>query len=273
MDNQTTEENVVKRVAIISDGEGVVVRGIEKILADYEIEATFVGTDSKAISSKGEETDYFITSLSGSMARYEKALTVAYNITKEHGDKELIVIGEKSDFDQMGERLPKIRDYRRLERPVDLESMADYINTHVFEPEAEESATDPAEQPEEIIDDVKTILIVDDDPTYAKMVRGWIKDIYKTAVVTSGMQAITYVLNNKVDLIMLDYEMPVVSGPQVFQMLSENEDTKDIPVVFLTGVKSLDKIKKVMALKPAGYLLKSSPSEQIMDWLMNFFAN
>ena len=272
MDNRTTEQTTIKNVAIISDAEGVVVRGIEKILADYGINTSFVGTDSKTISSKGEDSDFFIVSLSGSMARYEKAITVAYSITNEQVGKELIIIGEKNDFDLMKEKLPDVKKFQRLERPVDLESMAEYINEYV--PKPEESEESPQEEPVvEEIDDVKTILIVDDDPTYAKMVRGWIKDIYKTAVVTSGMQAITYVLNNKVDLIMLDYEMPIVSGPQVFQMLSENEDTKEIPVVFLTGVKSLDKIKKVMALKPAGYLLKSSPSEQIMDWLLNFFAN
>ena len=111
------------------------------------------------------------------------------------------------------------------------------------------------------------ILIVDDDPSYAKMVKEWIKDKYQTDIVTAGMQAITFLLKNKVNLILLDYEMPVVDGPQVLQMLRQDDATKDIPVVFLTGVGSKDSVQRVMALKPTGYILKSTTRENLLDYL------
>ena len=108
---------------------------------------------------------------------------------------------------------------------------------------------------------------MDDDPSYAGMVRTWIKDIYKTTVVTAGMQAITFLLKNHVDLILLDYEMPVVDGPQVLQMLRSEPATADIPVVFLTGVSTKEEIMRVLALKPDGYILKTTPRDDILVYL------
>ena len=49
------------------------------------------------------------------------------------------------------------------------------------------------------------------------------------------------------------------------RMIREVEDIKDIPVVFLTGVKDKDHISAVMDLNPAGYLLKPAPVEKILE--------
>ena len=64
---------------------------------------------------------------------------------------------------------------------------------------------------------------------------------------------------------MLDYEMPVVDGPQVFQMLRQEQSTKHIPVVFLTGVGTREGVERVMALKPDGYILKSTTRDSLLD--------
>ena len=101
------------------------------------------------------------------------------------------------------------------------------------------------------------------------MVRGWITSCnnYQVNIVTGGMQAITFLLKTKVDLILLDYEMPVVDGPQVFQMLRQDDVTKNIPVIFLTGVSTKEGVQRVMELKPDGYILKSTSKEDLMAYL------
>ena len=113
----------------------------------------------------------------------------------------------------------------------------------------------------------KQILIVDDDPTYAGMVRTWIKDFYKTDILTSGKQVLMFLDKKKVDLILLDYEMPIINGPQVFKMLKRDSMTANIPIVFLTGVGSAEEVKQVLALKPDGYVLKSTTREQLLEYL------
>jgi CheY-like chemotaxis protein len=107
------------------------------------------------------------------------------------------------------------------------------------------------------------------------MVREWIKDVYKVDVVTAGMQAISFLLkvpeDDKVDLILLDYEMPVVDGPQVLQMLRQDPATMHIPVIFLTGNGTKEAVSRVMALKPDGYILKSATRADILGYIGSKF--
>ena len=94
---------------------------------------------------------------------------------------------------------------------------------------------------------------------------------YDVTVVKSGMQAISYIGQHKPDLMLLDYEMPVTSGPQVMEMLRSEDSTKDIPIVFLTGKSDRDSVLSVMRLRPQGYLLKSTKKEDIIASIDNFF--
>ena len=110
-------------------------------------------------------------------------------------------------------------------------------------------------------------MIVDDDPSYAKMVKEWLKDTYKVHVVTNGLQVLTFLEKNPIDLILLDYEMPEINGPQVLQILRQEPTTRLIPVIFLTGVDSKENVMKVMDMKPNGYILKSTTKEQLLDYL------
>ena len=88
----------------------------------------------------------------------------------------------------------------------------------------------------------------------------------------SGVQAITWLARNSVDIILLDYEMPVTNGLQVLEMLRSEQFSKDIPIIFLTGKSDKDTIMKVMALKPAGYLLKNVTRFQLLAYLQNYFV-
>ena len=49
------------------------------------------------------------------------------------------------------------------------------------------------------------MLIVDDDVPYMYMINDWLKTSYRTTMVNSGMQAITWIAKNHADLILLDY--------------------------------------------------------------------
>ena len=59
-------------------------------------------------------------------------------------------------------------------------------------------------------------------------------------------------------MILLDYEMPILSGFEVFQLLKSDPETADIPIVFLTANSDSDIVRQVVELKPAGYLLKNT---------------
>ena len=82
----------------------------------------------------------------------------------------------------------------------------------------------------------KTILIVDDTPINIGVISGALKDLYKTKVATNGEKALAIAGgDDKPDLILLDVMMPVMDGYEVCRRLKANPDTRDIPVIFLTG--------------------------------------
>jgi phosphoserine phosphatase RsbU/P len=84
--------------------------------------------------------------------------------------------------------------------------------------------------------ETKTVLLVDDAPANIQMVNSILKDSYKTRIATSGAKALE--LANQLpapDLILLDVMMPEMDGYEVCSRLKAVANTRDIPVIFLTG--------------------------------------
>ena len=119
----------------------------------------------------------------------------------------------------------------------------------------------------------KSILVIDDDPGYLSLVREWLKDTYRVGMANSGTLGIRYLERNQVDLILLDYEMPEMSGPEVFEKIRGSEKTSAVPVMFLTGKDDKDSVMSVLALKPDGYFLKSIEKNELLQRLREFFMN
>ena len=118
----------------------------------------------------------------------------------------------------------------------------------------------------------KQILIVDDsDFMRSNMIRLLGND-YEMLESNSSIAAIKKITVNRPDLILLDYEMPVCDGRQTLEMIRSDEEIADIPVVFLTGRGDAESVKKVMSLKPKGYLLKSMPEEDIKKYIDGILA-
>ena len=103
-------------------------------------------------------------------------------------------------------------------------------------------------------------------------VKGWLEDRYQVILANSGTMAIKYLATNRPDLVLLDYEMPVIDGRQVFEMIRSESEFSDIPVIFLTSKNDKESIMSVVALKPAGYLLKSMEPAKIVQEVDDFFA-
>lgn len=108
------------------------------------------------------------------------------------------------------------------------------------------------------------ILVVDDDVRILRFLKAYLRE-YDVATAVNGSQAMRFLEKRTTDLILLDYEMPVENGPEVLKKLRANERTKDIPVVFLTGVADSDKIQEVLLMKPQGYLLKPINRVKLME--------
>ena len=233
----------------------VVVKGIERKLNDAGYNASILSDNFARIMDLAGSTDLFLLYLPSNITDNRDKLDEMGYICGKVNDsgRSMIIIGEETDHDSLFRLMPVIGDYVWINRPIEMDLLRPAIDNAIMGPEAAM--------------DKKRILIVDDDPSYAKMVKEWIKYKYRVDIVTAGMQAITFLLKNKVDLILLDYEMPVVDGPQVLQMLRQEEETMDIPVIFLTGIGTKESVRRVMSLKPAGYVLKSTTRDDLLEYL------
>ncbi len=118
----------------------------------------------------------------------------------------------------------------------------------------------------------RNILVVDDSDFMRARIVKLLAEHYDVSEVASSVAAIQSIAMNKPDLIVLDYEMPVCDGRQALEMIRNEKNTADIPVVFLTGKGDRESVRKVMALKPEGYLLKSMPDAEIKKYIDGLFA-
>lgn len=142
-------------------------------------------------------------------------------------------------------------------RPVDLQELLKHL-------QKESDAVDK-------LKDFKTILIVDDDPTVLRSMKSLLATKYKILVANSGMNAITILAKNHVDLILLDFEMPVINGPKVLEMIRSDPASANTPVMFLTAKGDKRSIMEVLRFKPEKYLLKTMLPKEIMDSINEFF--
>ncbi|MDE6212140.1 MAG: response regulator [Lachnospiraceae bacterium] len=102
----------------------------------------------------------------------------------------------------------------------------------------------------------KHILIVDDDSSVLKLLKGYLAERYDVATAISGKIALKFLETKRTDMVLLDYEMPVENGAAVLAKIRQNPNTSNLPVVFLTGVTDRQKIMEVLTMKPQGYLTK-----------------
>ena len=100
----------------------------------------------------------------------------------------------------------------------------------------------------------------------------WLSDKYHVYMANSGKNAMSLLERNEVDLILLDYEMPEISGPEVLMELRKNPRTKDVSIMFLTAKNDEESIARITELQPEKYLLKTMPPEYLLESLDSFFA-
>ena len=111
----------------------------------------------------------------------------------------------------------------------------------------------------------KTILAVDDSGILLRSVKAMLEKNYDVIVANSGMKAIKQAKKRIPDLILLDYEMPEWDGKKTLEEIRNDEELKEIPVLFLTAVADKAHISAVLKLYPSGYLLKPIEQQKLLD--------
>ncbi len=178
----------------------------------------------------------------------------------------LVVIGSEEDCAEFEEEAKGVADFI-LKKPLKAstieEALIKYIDALKY---AEQMRLEQERKLQEEMARAKFkhILVVDDDASMLKIIKEQLHDSYEVATALNGRTALKFLEKKSTDLILLDYEMPNENGAEVFGKIRSNEATKDIPVLFLTGVTERNKITQVLALKPQGYLLKPIEHDKLL---------
>lgn len=109
------------------------------------------------------------------------------------------------------------------------------------------------------------ILAVDDNPQIVRSIKQILGKDFDVLLATSGEKALEILEKNKVELILLDYEMPGMGGLETFDEIKKNPRLARIPIIFLTGVSDRQRIVQAVTKKPAGYLLKPIDAKVLVD--------
>ena len=83
------------------------------------------------------------------------------------------------------------------------------------------------------------ILVVDDEPFNLEIMQEILEDDYEVAYAKSGQECMDMVLGVMPDVVLLDVNMPGMSGYEVCQQLKENPRTTNIPVTFVSALDTL----------------------------------
>lgn len=167
-------------------------------------------------------------------------------------NRKIIILGYSEQIEKVEKLLDADIVAMEMVRQTDLVILKKNLLTLIY-------GVDKEEKPK------KTILAVDDSGLMLRTLKSWLENDYELVLANSAAKAMSLLDKPKPDLILLDYEMPVCSGAQFFQMIQAEEHTNNIPVIFLTSKDDKETVTEVLNLRPAGYILKTTTKEQLLS--------
>ncbi|MFC6103203.1 response regulator transcription factor [Olivibacter domesticus] len=110
------------------------------------------------------------------------------------------------------------------------------------------------------------ILIVDDHPVVLEGMKALLQDndmVEVDACCSNGQDALAFLLENKVDVILLDINLPDISGIDLCKLIKQQY--ADIHIVAISNYNERSMITKMLQNGATGYVLKNASAEEIID--------
>lgn len=249
------ESGIMQNVIIVSQVQSYLIVSLKEWFERADYEVITVKADIDAINQIDEQIGIFLLYVDEKMVEELQVLNYIKDRAAEE-DIPLFAIGAADELAAIEKVVTKNLIRQEFQRPINVSEVVSSITGYEKKYGRQNK---------------KKILVVDDSGTMLRNVKGWLEESYQVTLANSGAMAIKYLSTNRPDLVLLDYEMPIVDGKQVLEMIRSEHDFADIPVMMLTNKGDKATIMQVMALKPQGYLLKSMEPSQIVKAIDNFF--
>ncbi len=102
------------------------------------------------------------------------------------------------------------------------------------------------------------VMVVDDFSTMRRIVRNVLRDLEFKEIVEAenGAQAFSLLKSNKVDLIVSDWNMPVMTGIELLKKVRADDQYKALPFLLVTAEAQKDNIVEAIKAKVSNYIVK-----------------
>ena len=108
----------------------------------------------------------------------------------------------------------------------------------------------------------KRILVVDDDDMNLMRTQIILGDDYDVVLADSGVRALHVLKKQKIDLVLLDIDMPLMNGIETFEHMKEF--AAEVPVIFLTESGEVEDVVGALLLGAVNYLRKPCPPQELL---------
>jgi len=115
----------------------------------------------------------------------------------------------------------------------------------------------------------KKIVIVDDDASSLSIVRNLLKNHHEVYPAPSAIKLFTILGSFIPDLVLLDVEMPGMSGYEALKVMKENPRFKNIPIIFLTARDDEASEMEGMDLGASDYVTKPFTGQLLLQRINN----
>lgn len=247
-----------KKVLLIGESVGFMMNAIRNGLKKQNYEVLLTKAKINELSGVKDLPHLAVLYLDAELASDTEFLVYLKDTVIEN-EVSLLAIGNDEELEEAVAVLSDKILTTTIRRPLNVSELTEMLDREY--------------QRERDLERKKKILVVDDDPTTLRMIKTLLEKEYRVFVADSGMNAITFLAKNTVDLILLDYEMPIVSGAKVLEMIRSEISTADIPVMFLTSKNDKESVMQVLSLKPEKYLLKTMPPAEWLESIRAFFES
>jgi len=104
----------------------------------------------------------------------------------------------------------------------------------------------------------KKILIIEDDSVLQKALTEFLTaEGFETVSALDGEEGVKIGKEKKPDLVLLDIVLPKMDGYEVLKTMKADEGTKNIPIILLTNLGSVNDVEKALGLGATTYLIKA----------------
>ncbi len=119
----------------------------------------------------------------------------------------------------------------------------------------------------------RTVLIAEDNELSERVFREWLNSRgYLTLRARDGREALDLVRQHRPGLIVMDADLPVISGLEVARTMKQDEELKTIPIIGITAYGTRSEVDEIQDVGCDAYITRPLSSGRFMETVRRFIG-